>query len=221
MKELKTDSFKQAANDYLFLLNKNYPEKQTLKLVGDRYRLSGVQRTALYRGITSDEKARSRKAKLTDDLQDKKLYIDGYNILFTFMNYLLGKTLFIGNDGILRDAGETYGKIENEKLLHKAMDMLLDILAEKSGEYLALVIYLDTPVANSDTHLLELKKKMHRRSIEGNVLLVKSADAELKKLTHGVIATSDSEIIDAVPCQILSPLRPGPENNFQWSMANC
>lgn len=204
MKELKTDSFKQAANDYLLLLNKNYPEKATLRLIGDRYRLSGVQRTILFRGITSEKKALSRKAKLTTDLEGKNLFIDGYNVLFTFMNYLLGKTLFIANDGTIRDVGETYGGIENEKLFHKAMDMLLDALVDKTGEYLSLVIYMDSPVSGSHTHMLELKRKMQQKSIAGDVLLVKSADTELKKLSHGVIATSDSGIIDAVPCQILS-----------------
>ena len=45
--------FMNACKDYAYLINRNYPERGTLKLVGDRYRLTRDQRTILYRGISS------------------------------------------------------------------------------------------------------------------------------------------------------------------------
>jgi hypothetical protein len=42
--------FTSACRDYFYLIDKNYPERGSLKIVGDRYRLSGDQRTILYRG---------------------------------------------------------------------------------------------------------------------------------------------------------------------------
>jgi len=55
--DVVTESFKHAVKDYFFLINKKYPEKETVKLIGDRYRLTGLQRTVLFRGITSKKKA--------------------------------------------------------------------------------------------------------------------------------------------------------------------
>ena len=128
MNDLLTDSFKQAVKDYSFLMDKDYPEKSTLKLVGDRYRLTGLQRTVLFRGITSTGKTRSRQSKITHDPKGKKLYVDGYNVLFTIMNYLMGKTVFICNDGFMRDSGGTYGGIEDETLFYKAVELFFDFI---------------------------------------------------------------------------------------------
>jgi len=142
---------------------------------------------------------------LIDNLQEKKLHLDGYNILYTIMNYMLGKMIFIGNDGILRDAGEGYGKIENENFFYKAMDLLLDITGATKVE--SVYVYLDDPVSNSDFHMQAFKKKMAQRTIEGEVFSVKSADRELTCKKNGVIATSDSEIIDTTPCPIIDLAR--------------
>ena len=212
MTELITESFKHAVKDYFFLLNKKYPEKETVRLIGDRYRLTGLQRTVLFRGITSNEKSLNRKSKLTKNCKEKKLYLDGYNVLFTIMNHMLGKTIFIGNDGILRDAGEGYGKIKNENFFYKAMDLLLDVT--RATEVESVTIYLDDPVSNSDIHMLELKKKMEQRTIMGKIFSVKSADKELKRINYGVIATSDSEIIDTTLCQVIDMARKALETKY-------
>jgi hypothetical protein len=47
---LMSDAFINACHDYYYLLNRHFPERGVLKLVGDRYRLDGDQRTVLYRG---------------------------------------------------------------------------------------------------------------------------------------------------------------------------
>lgn len=214
-KDLITEPFKHALKDYFYLLNKNYPEKETLKIIGDRYRLSGIQRTLLFRGITSNEKSLNRKSKIISDLKGKKLYLDGYNVLFTIMNYILGKTIFLSNDGILRDCGGNFGKIENESFFHKSMDLFLDFNPRTSMSCLDLTIYLDRPVSNCDYHMKELKKKMKQYTIEGEVFSVKSADSKLKSKKDGVIATSDSEIIDITSCQIIDLARKVLETKYR------
>jgi len=213
MNDYLTDSFKQAVNDYSFLMDNDYPEKPALKLVGDRYRLTGLQRTVLFRGITSTGKARSRQAKITREPKGKKLYVDGYNVLFTIMNYLMGKTLFISNDGFLRDSGGTYGGIEDETIFYKAVELLFDFI-KKSGVD-PVFVYLDSPVSGSVSHKNELERRMRRWEIDGEVVLVKSADAQLKKQTGGIIATSDSEIIDAADCHVFDPARNCLETKFK------
>ncbi|MCP5104523.1 MAG: DUF434 domain-containing protein, partial [bacterium] len=200
-----TGSFKDALRDYLSLIDREYPETPALKLVGDRYRLTGLQRTVLYRGIRPTEKALVREKKIDGDLKGKTLYMDGYNVIFTVMNYLLGKTVFIGNDGILRDAGETYGKIENERLFYRAVDSLFNLIRE--GEADPVIMYLDSPVSDSGSHRAILERRMWLSGIDGQVILAKSADTLLKEKSGGIIATSDSEIIDAVDCPIIDLAR--------------
>lgn len=206
-------SFQDASTDYFFLLNKEYPETPTIKLVGDRYRLSGRQRNVLFRGITSQDNAASRKTKISGAIKGEKLYVDGYNVLFTIMNYTLGKTIFIGNDGILRDSGGDYGKIEDESFFYKAADVLFDFI--KNSGVQTVLIYLDESISGSAFHLKELEKKMSGTGIEGKIVPVKFADNELKKVSDGMIATSDSGIIDAAGCKIFDLARNVLEANYQ------
>ncbi|NIM17098.1 MAG: DUF434 domain-containing protein [Candidatus Aminicenantes bacterium] len=214
MKDILTESFKAALKDYLFLRNREYPEKPSMKLVGDRYRLTGIQRIVLFRGITSEAKAQQRKAKTTTaaDLEGKELYLDGYNVLFTIMNYMLGKAVFIGNDGILRDAGD-YGEIENERIFYKAIEVLMDFIRACAAAW--LIIYLDRSVPGSITHKDALQGKMLQLNIQGEVYLVQSADKELERKTGGVIGTSDSEIIDVTSCRVLDTARLALEKQFK------
>jgi len=205
MKDFTSESFSEALKDYLFLKNKGYPGKAAVKLVGDRYRLTGIQRMVLFRGITSTAKALTRQGKITGDLAGKKLYLDGYNVLFTIMNYLVGKVIFIGNDGILRDGGAGYGKIENEAFFYKAVDLLFQWLGNSAVE--SVIIYLDQPVTNSALHVKALERQMQEVKITGKVNRVQLADTELKGKRDGLVATSDSEIIDAIPGKIIDAAR--------------
>jgi hypothetical protein len=210
---LNTTEFSQAANDYFFLLNREYPERTSLKLVGDRYRLSGTQRNCLYRGITPQANADIRISKRTENLRHQLIHIDGYNVIFTIMNYLLGKLLFIANDGFLRDSGEAYGNIENQDIFSRSIDLLLDhlsvILPERS------LFHLDASVNNSQQHRDILENGLQARHLSGDVFLSKHADTELLKVKDGIIATSDSEIIDRGDIGIIDLARHCLEKTFK------
>ena len=212
MNNFSTRVFFDAANDYFFLLNRGYPEKAGLKLVGDRHRLSGNQRNCLYRGITSKVMASQRKSKLIQDIKNQILHVDGYNVIFTIMNYLLGKTLFIANDGLLRDSGESYGKIENEKIFSRASELALGYLSDnRPGR---LTIYLDSTVKNFKTHSKLLEKALTDHRISGKILSLKHADSGLKEIKDGIMATSDSEIIDSTSIKVVDAARQTLEMTF-------
>ena len=215
-KNLITTAFKNAITDYYYLLNKNYPGKETLKLVGDRFRLTGVQRTILFRGITSKEKALQRKTKLItlENSKGKILYIDGYNVLFTMMNYLLGKPIFIGNDGILRDSGGNYGQIENETTFYQSANLLLDFIP--GSAFQEVNIYLDSPVSNSSSHLERLEKHVQQKKIKGKIHLTRPVDHRLIQIndSSGVIATADSQVIDHTVGRIIDLARSALETTY-------
>jgi hypothetical protein len=175
--------FRNACKDYAYLINRNYPEPGTLKLVGDRYRLTRDQRTVLYRGISSAEKSALRKAKLVKDIGNKTLAIDGYNVLFSLLNYRLGRFTFISTDDVLRDAGSLHGI----KILAKHLSAMHPLQVE---------VFLDSPVSHSERHAELITDIFQQYSLVTHCRVIRSADYGLKHLPFDVLATSDSVIIE-------------------------
>jgi hypothetical protein len=194
MEPLFSEPLLQAAREYLWLLNKGYPQKASLKLVGDKFMLTRDMRQVLYRGISSTAAADRRK-RLLGQVQDRDLVlIDTYNVLFTMNNYLLGRPLFICNDGILRDAGEMRGRIRSKPVFHRAIDLLLEVLGDWTGATFRL--YLDEPVSFSGHLAIELSKDMVQMGIDGEAWTVPSPDHLLKHEKSDVICSSDTAILD-------------------------
>jgi hypothetical protein len=118
---MHNELFEKAVRDYYFLMDNKYPNKGSLKLVGDRYRLTGDERTILFRGVASSQKNIERQKRVAINFSNQKLLLDGYNIVFTLMNYFLGRIVFISSDGFCRDAGSLFGKIRNQSLFYQAL----------------------------------------------------------------------------------------------------
>lgn len=194
MKNEFSDELLRAAKEYLWMLSKGYPQKSSLKLVGDKFMLSRDMRQVLYRGISAGDQAAARRKMIGSVKQDDLVLIDTYNVLFTINNYLMGKPLFISNDGMLRDAGEMRGRILNKPVFRRAIGLLLDVLREWTG--VTYVLYLDEPVSYSGRLSIELSKDMVQMDIDGEALTVKSPDHMLKHEHSDAICTSDSAIID-------------------------
>ena len=193
--------FTSACRDYFYLIDKNYPERGSLKIVGDRYRLSGDQRTILYRGISSGKRSALRRGRLTEvKKQIDTLVIDGYNVLLTIMNYRMGRIMFISTDNILRDAGSLHGSIRQEDLFIECAGMLMDYLAKIKPAYLEF--FLDAPVSHSERHAALIRDAIRNRSLHGNCSVVRSADHEMKVAAKGIIATSDTVIIESSDSQV-------------------
>lgn len=188
------DDFIKACHDYFYLIDRHYPEKGILKLVGDRYHLTGDQRTVLYRGISSSSRANARKKLLTVDISSRTILVDGYNVLFTLINYRFGKIIFISNDNILRDAGSLHGKLRDYSLLYSCIDMLIMYLSEKRPA--KAEIYLDSPVSHSQMHAAIIRERMKENNIEGECIVLKSADWALRHGSDCILATSDTGIIE-------------------------
>lgn len=192
--ELITNDFISACRDYAYLINRQFPERGVLKLVGDRYRLSGDQRTILYRGISSKKRSEVRKSLLVNDITGQDLLIDGYNVLFTLLNYRLGRITFISTDHILRDAGSLHGKLRDENTFRECVNLLSEYLIRIKPD--RTEVYLDSPVSHSEKHAQMIREKMQTDHLAGDCHVIKSADWALRQNRHGVIATSDTAIIE-------------------------
>jgi hypothetical protein len=189
-------SFRKAIEDYRYLKNRDYPGKAALKLVGDRWRLATVERNCLFRAVFSEPECRLRRAKLVPPAAaaGRSLGVDWYNVLITVESYLKGFPVFLADDGLLRDSSGVHGSYRAGKVTDDAMQAILGSLDRLGLKSLELC--LDSPISHSGTMAEELRERIASRlRIPFTVSLSPSADYPLKSFA-GVVATSDSSIID-------------------------
>jgi hypothetical protein len=190
------ENFRQALQDYIFLLEKKYPEKTVLEMVSTRYSLDHFERSMLYRGITRQEIASRRKNKLVtiEQLSNRTLHLDLFNVLFTLAAYLRGFPVYQANDGFVRDASESHGKGDWEMHLDKSLllieEHLVDLKIQK------MVIYLDNLLEFGLTIREELVELAKSKDPLIELINDPSPDHLIREAKDGIIATSDSTIID-------------------------
>ena len=111
---MKPSILEDAAKDLRYLLNRGYPRKVCLELVGNRYRLSFDERHLLHRGVFSelDSKSRLEKRIPAGRTKNRNLAIDGYNVLITVEAGLCGRPLVLADDGFTRDISGLSGKFK-------------------------------------------------------------------------------------------------------------
>lgn len=191
-------NFKNAVTDYRLLKNKLYPDKAALQLVGDQYRLSAVARNCLLRGVAAQGPSLARKAKIVGAraARRKNLGIDWFNVLITLESYLKGGVLFLADDGLLRDSAAVHGSYRPGPLTERAITLVCDSLERLAPR--RIDVFFDSPISHSKRLRDELEERLlaARRSFAFSLTLAASADYALKSYP-GIVATSDSVIIDA------------------------
>jgi hypothetical protein len=194
--------FSDAVRDYLTFLSKKYPQKTILKFVGDRYQLSGVERTMLYRGITTQDKAELRRGKLIEEskLKNEILHVDSFNQLLTIGSYLHGRVVFISNDGFLRDASEAHGKAIETLLAIRAVEIMIGYLAKT--EISGVKLYFDSQITGYEIFCERLEKSLPDFVLQPEIIVSGNADKELINQQEGIICSSDSVIIEKTELRV-------------------
>jgi hypothetical protein len=187
-----------AIADFSLLLTKGYAEKSALKLVGDRFSLTERQRLAVMRSACSDEQLVSRNQRriALEDLTDRSIAIDGYNVLITVEAAMSGGVILKARDGCFRDLASVHGTYRKVTETIPALELIGQCLREVgTGKTLWL---LDSPVSNSGRLKTLIGELAQKHNWQWEVELVLSPDTELKK-TELIVASSDSVILDT--CQ--------------------
>jgi len=219
-----TDNFRQAMQDYIFLLEKKYPQKAIHHLVSTRYALNHFERSMLYRGITTQKTAEERKKRLlvldnsdqkqeTRNLEPFLLHIDLFNVLFTIAAYLRGYPVYISNDGLVRDASESHDCADWEQHLEKGLDLVLQSVDNMHVE--KAVFYLDSPLPLCQSIAEKITNDGKNIQTDVEIILHESPDHLLHNAFEGIIATSDSTIIDKSTLPILDLVRHLLEHRFE------
>lgn len=215
-KDIITGEFQKALKDYAYLLNRKYPRKSILKIIGDRYLLNTFQRILLSRGVFTDADIRGRLGKMQKNIRGQELYVDAYNVLFTLCNYLLGRMVFLANDSFLRDTGEVYGKPQDDPVLERSLEMCLDYLVRNRPSRVEFL--LDSPVSHSAELAGRIRQRLGEAGLEGDAQIDRNPDARLIRKGLGNIATSDSDVLDQTQQPVIDLARLVLEDNFKLNL---
>ena len=190
-----SERLQDAAIDFHYLLNEGFPRKTSLELIGNRYGLPFDQRHILHRGIFSDSDAKARKGKRVSlqSLRNRKVAIDGHNVLITVEAALAGRPLVSSNDGFIRDISGLSGNFRKTKLTDEAISLVLDVL--KRARPLYSLFLFDAPISKSGLLAYEVREHLKKKGLPGEALAIKVPERVLFEFS-GIIATSDTAIID-------------------------
>src|SRR5690606_19606795 len=100
-----------AVEELSWLWTRGYADVSSLKLVGDRHRLTTRQRLAVARAACSDAQRsrRQRHCVGADALAGQDLWIDGFNVLTSVEAALAGGVILQARDETYRDMASMHG----------------------------------------------------------------------------------------------------------------
>jgi len=195
---VRTANFKElqkAAKDFRYLLNRGYPRKAALELVGNRYRLTFDERHLLHRGVFSDIDSEVRQKTIISSggIRNEDLAVDGHNVLITVEAGLSGRPLILADDGFIRDISGLSGSFKKTEVTGKAIRLIVAFLKKWRPRH--TLFLFDAPISKSGILAQELRTLLKKEGLPGDALAMKVPENTLIGF-QGIIATSDTAIID-------------------------
>jgi hypothetical protein len=199
---------KSAVLDLLFLLERDYPRKASIELVGNRYRMRSQERMVLYRGVFArgvcEPRIKRRWSK--DSARYGRCVIDCYNVFITIESYLRGRLVFRALDGYIRDVSGVYGNYALGALTPRTADLVVHALQRYLSGVSTFYFYLDSPVSRSGELAALLREKLEGAGLSSEVETVKSPDKVIQtRHAPDLVATSDSVLVDSSTCCVDIP----------------
>jgi len=149
----------------------------------------------LARVTLSSRSAQERKAKAVSvrALQRKDVIVDGYNVLITVESLLAGCSVYLCDDGFLRDVRGIFKRYRPSGLTDSALSIILDLLAFAAPS--KIEILLDQQMSCSGKLAARIREQMACRRLPGTACTAKDTD-HLLKTSLGVVASADGYVID-------------------------
>jgi hypothetical protein len=190
-----TKKLSQATFDLSWLFSRGYAELASLKLVGDRFDLNARQRSAVSRCSCTDVAVARRKAsQLTqEELSDKELHIDGFNIITTLEVALSGGVVLRARDGCIRDVAGIHGTYRKVEETTPAIHLIGEFLHQLKPS--RCVWFLDSPVSNSGRLKSIIAEIAEQKNWSIDIQLVPDPDPVLIR-SSGIVLSADSAILD-------------------------
>lgn len=190
--------FKEAIDDFSFLMSRGYAMNSSLQLVGSRYKLNKRQRMAILRVGAAQQNIQLRKSKELQpkDLKNQTVSIDGFNLLILLESALSGAFIFKGRDGTYRDISSVHGTYKRVQKTESAMILVGNIL--KKMKVKKVDWYLDAPISNSGRLKKMLSDLGEKHQFNWKVELVNNPDKVLAEDCK-IVISSDGWVIDHAP----------------------
>ena len=206
MSDTTTDTIEKLtkpAHDIRYLLARGYSINAAIRFVSDHYRLAESERHILVRVVRPPEIATARRKKrlaCTDidglRINERDVLIDGYNVLITIESMLKNETLWLGDDGFIRDTRGVFRNYNTTDVTYKAVDEMLLFLSECKVR--SANVLLDTQMSKSGQLARYIDNGFHVYSLNGSARTSRHVDFDLKNAGKGiVVATADGVVIDA------------------------
>lgn len=187
--------FKEAIDDYSFLLSRGYAMNSILKIVGFRYKLNKRQQMAIIRVAAAEQAIQLRKSKElpSSHLVNNTVSIDGFNLLILLESAISGAFIFKGGDNTYRDISSVHGTYKRVYQTESAMILTGNVL--KKMEVGSVVWYLDAPISNSERVKKMLLEVSDKHEFNWTVEMVNNPDKVLAKDCK-IVVSSDGWVID-------------------------
>ncbi|MBC7085988.1 MAG: DUF434 domain-containing protein [Methanomethylovorans sp.] len=193
------DKLTSPARDIRYLLERGYPKTSAIRFVSDHYRLDKNKRHILSRVIVPPKTAVVRKRKRLNykEISGKKILVDGYNVLIAIESMLIGHTLWICDDGFVRDTRGVFRSHSNTDITIEAVKHICFILSKCNVSFVKIL--LDSQMSKSGELAEIIRREIAQLSLQGEVLTSAHSDFDLKHDDpEYVVATADGVIIDVV-----------------------
>lgn len=192
---LESKDLQKPAEDFRYLLNRGYPRKAALELVGNRYQLTSDQRHLLHRGVFSsaDSEARQKKRIPIVRIRNRDLAIDGYNVVITIEAGISGRPLVLADDNFVRDISGLSGSFKKTEITEEAIQLIVNVLKKRRPR--KTLFLFDAPISMSGKLAQEVRDLLKKENLLGDALAVKVPENILIGFS-GIVATSDTAIID-------------------------
>jgi hypothetical protein len=185
----------EAALDLRYLLGRGYPRELGLKLTGDRWALDAAGRQILRRGIFAPDEANRRRERLLplSRASERKVAIDGHNVIITLEVAMNGGRLVLADDGLVRDIAQLGRNHQPDAKTLAAARLMVGSLAH-AGAASALIL-LDAPLPRSGQLAARLRELLIEAGLKGEARALAVPEKELAGFA-GLVASSDRVVID-------------------------
>ena len=186
-------NLREAATDLRHLLNRGYSRKSAIDLVGNRWNLDREERHILYRAIFSNDeiKARQWNEIFIEEITDKTIAIDTYNILITIESFLKGLQTIYADDQYLRDISKVSSKYRESEYTLQVIQLILKKL--KPYHPKNLLFFLDKDISHSGELAGLIQTELNKLNLSGNAETVPSSDKAV--VSNGEIVISNDRIV--------------------------
>ena len=186
----------KAVYELCWLFNHGYARHSAITLVGDHHQLGRRQRIAIGRAACSDDRKNARNCKCLklQQIKNRDLIIDGFNLIITLEAAIAGAVLLQCRDGCIRDLASVHGTYQQVQETELIIEMIGRTLA--AFEPASVYWLFDKPVSNSGrlTQLVRTTAEAHGWNWRAD--LHDNPDRAISS-SDKIAITSDSVILDA------------------------